>query len=130
MLTVDFIGLLFTVFLAGVRYPVHVIAAAAIHEAGRVAMALFLHGHIDSVLAAGAFGSTVASNIKAGGGPALLLALSGPLTSLIISAGTGGIAREKATDLLNPLAPAHCPFAVVNLRLACLSALYTIWNFF
>lgn len=129
MLTIDFIGLLFTIFLAGVRYPVHVLGAAAIHELGRVAMALFLHGHIDSVLAAGAFGATVASNLKSGG-PAMLIAFSGPLTSLIISAGTGGVTREKPAGIINPMAAAHYPFAVVNLRLACLSALYTIWNFF
>lgn len=126
MLAVDIIGLIFTICLTGPRYPHYVLCAAVIHDLGRVLMALFLHGQIESVVAAGAFGTTVAGNIKAGM-PALLLVFSGSLANYIVSATTGGVEEERSAKLLNPAASVRHPFAVVNLRLALLSFLVNSW---
>lgn len=128
MLAVDFVGLLFTVCLVGARYPHCALGAAAVHDAGRILMALFWHGRIENVVAAGAFGSLAASGLPAGGA-ALFVALGGPLANYFVSAGLGGAEWEKTARLLHPAAAVKHPFAVVNLRLALLSTIVTIWQF-
>jgi hypothetical protein len=127
MITIDYIGLVITVCLVGLRYPQYVLGACILHDLGRVLMALFLHGHIDSIVTAGAFGSTAASNIRAGV-PALLVTFSGPLTNYIFSATAGGIDYLKTRHILNPWGAVKHPFAVVNLRLAVLSLLVNLWQ--
>jgi hypothetical protein len=129
MLTVDFIGLLFTVVIIGFRYPQYVVLATAVHELGRIIMILFLHGNIDSVIAAGIFGATTANNLK-GSSMNLLIIFSGPIANYIVSSTTSGIEFEKTAHLFNPLAKLQHPFAVVNLRLAILSLLINIKELF
>jgi hypothetical protein len=127
MLTVDFIGLLITVCLVGLRYPHHVLGAAVIHDLGRILMALFMQGRIETIIAAGAFGATAVSGVKAGG-PAILVAFGGPLANYLVGANFGGAVWEKNSRLLHPGAVLKQPFAVINLRLALLSTLVTIWQ--
>ncbi|SHI34303.1 hypothetical protein [Propionispora hippei] len=120
MVVVDIVGLLFTVVLVGVRYPHYVLAAAMIHEAGRIAMTVFLHQHIELLVAAGAFGKTTINNQETMLAAACIAA-SGPLANYIVSAVVGGIEYERGGTLLNPLARLKHPFGVVNLRLAVVS---------
>ncbi|SEO36086.1 hypothetical protein [Propionispora vibrioides] len=120
MVVVDIVGLLFTVVLVGVRYPHYVLAAAMIHEVGRIAMTVFLHQHIELLVAAGAFGKTTINNQETMLAAACI-AVSGPLANYIVSAVVGGIEYERGGTLLNPLARLKHPFGVVNLRLAVVS---------
>lgn len=120
MVVVDIVGLLFTVVLVGVRYPHYVLAAAMIHEVGRIAMTVFLHQHIELLVAAGAFGKTTVNNQETMLAAACI-AVSGPLANYIVSAVVGGIEYERGGTLLNPLARLKHPFGVVNLRLAVVS---------
>jgi hypothetical protein len=127
MLTVDFIGLLITVCLIGLRYPQYVLGAALVHDLGTIIVALFFQGRIDAIVAAGVFGTAAVSGVKAGA-PAVLVAFGGPLANYIVSVGLGGAAWEKTSCLFHPGAALKQPFAVVNLRLAAISALVTIWQ--
>lgn len=127
MLAIDIIGLLFTGCLIGLRYPHYVLCAAVVHELGRLMMTLFLHGNPESVVAAGAFSTIVASNVK-GGTEQLLIAFSGPLANYIMSSTSGGIENERTKTVLNPCAAVKNPFTVVNLRLAIISFLVSIWH--
>jgi hypothetical protein len=127
MLAFDFVGMLVTICLIGLRYPHYVLMASLINGFGQVIMTLFLHGHIESVVAAGAFGSTMVSGIK-GGVPAMLIIFAGALSNYIVSASAGGVEYEKTSDVLNPFSPVKHPFAVVNLRLALLSFIVNIWQ--
>ncbi|MBP2653523.1 MAG: hypothetical protein H6Q73_1092 [Firmicutes bacterium] len=129
MLAVDIVGLVFTICLVGARYPHYVLIAATIHEIGRIMMTLFLHDNIGTVIAAGAFGTTVASNLKSNW-HGILITFSGPLANYIVSATIGGIELETTRRLLNPLGPVRHPFAVVNLRLALLSVFVSTWLLF
>ena len=129
MLAVDVIGLVFTIFLVGTRYPHYVLIAATIHEFGRIMMTLFLHGNIGTVIAAGAFGTVVASNLKSSW-HGMLIAFSGPLANYIVSATVGGIESVATRRLINPWVSVGHPFAVVNLRLALLSIVVSSWLFF
>lgn len=126
MLSVDLIGMLFTVCLVGPRYPLHVLAAAVIQDAGRILVILFFHGRIETVIAAGAFGTAVAGGLK--GYSALVAAFAGPLVSYLVSAGAGGVEWEKTADLISPAARLRYPFAVVNFRLAIIAALVSVWQ--
>jgi hypothetical protein len=127
MLTVDFAGLLLTIGIIGLRYPHYVLGAALIHDLGRLLMALLFQGRIETIIAAGAFGTAAVSGVKAAGG-AFLIALGGPLANYLVGANLGGAAWEKTSCLLHPGAALKRPFAVINLRLALLSALVTIWQ--
>lgn len=127
MLTLDMLGLAVTVCLIGLRYPLQVLGASLINSLGPILMTLFLHGHIVTLVAAGAFGSTVASGVRSGA-PALLVVFSGPLSNYIVSAAAGGIEYEKTRHILNPLSPAKNPFAVVNLRLAIVTFFINLWQ--
>ncbi len=127
MLTFDIVALVVTVCLIGLRYPLQVLGASLINCLGQAVTVLFLHGHIVSLVAAGAFGSTIASGVKSGG-PTLLIIFSGSLSNYIVSAAAGGIEYEKTKAILHPLAPVRNPFAVVNLRLALLTFLINLWQ--
>lgn len=127
MLSIDFIGLFFTYLLVGVRYPHYVIISAVIHEFGRVMMALFLHGKIDVILAAGAFGSTTINNYN-DDMTSILIILSGPLANYIIGA-SAGIQKNRISDIINPSAVVTSPFAVINFRLALVSILVSLWQY-
>ncbi|MDR3564107.1 MAG: hypothetical protein P4N59_22080 [Negativicutes bacterium] len=127
MLAVDIVGVVITICLVGLRYPQHVLGAALIHDLGQLLMTLFLRGHIVSVVAAGAFGSTVATGVKSGMASTFLL-FSGSIANYIVSATVGGVEYEKTARLLNPLSPVKHPFAVVNFRLAVVSFLVNLWQ--
>lgn len=128
MLAVDFVGLLLTVCLVGLRYPHYALGAAAIHDAGRLLLALFSNGRIEAVIAAGAFGSTAVGGLPAGIVP-LAVAMGGPLANYLVSAGLGGWEREPTAHLFHPAAAVRNPFAMVNMRLALLSTIVTLWQF-
>lgn len=129
MLTIDIVGLLLTIIFIGLRYPHYVVFAAVIHELGRIIMVLFLHGNIESVVAAGIFGSTVANNFKEGSMYWLVI-FNGPLANYIVSATAGGIEFEKTAHLINPFKKLAYPFAVINLRFAIISLLINLKVFF
>lgn len=123
----DIVGVLVTVGIIGLRYPVQVIAASLINGFGQILMIFLLHGHIETIVAAGAFGNTVVSGVKSGA-PAMLIVFAGALSNFIVSSAAGGIEYEKTHDVLNPLAVVKHPFAVVNMRLALLSFLINLWK--
>ena len=129
MLGIDLIGLLATIFLVGLRYPHYVLFAACIHEFGRIFVAVFLHSHIDYIVAAGAFGSMAVNNYNSAA-IGILLIFSGPLANYIVCSIAGGIAFEPTKNLLNPLVNLKSPFAVINFRLCILSCLILIWKNF
>ena len=129
MLAIDFIGLAMTICLVGLRYPHYVLAAAAIHDVGRVITALFLSGHIQSVVAAGAFGAASVTEL---GSPlkGALVVLGGPLACYLASATAGGIEHERTARLINPCAVLDSPFVIITLRLAIISFLANICQLF
>ncbi len=127
MLTIDFAGLLFTICLVGLRYPHCVLGAAVIHDLGRILVALCLQGHIETIVTAGAFGAAGVSGLKAGW-PGVAVAFGGPLVNYLVGANLGGTAGVKNARLFHPGAALSRPFAVINVRLALLSALVSIWQ--
>jgi len=129
MLTIDFIGLLFTACVTGLRYPHLVLIATIIHELGRICMVLFLGGQLEGVLAAGAFGATVAGELDNALQRGLVL-FSGPLANYIASSVRHGVAAERTRNLFNPFLLVKHPFAVVNLRFAVVSVIINFWHFF
>jgi len=129
MLGIDLIGLLATIFLVGLRYPHYVLFAACIHEFGRIFVAVFLHTHIDYIIAAGAFGTMAVSNYNLGA-IGMVLIFSGSLANYIACSIVGGIAFEPTKNLLNPLVNLKSPFAVINFRLCILSCLVLLWKNF
>ena len=129
MLMIDLVGIIFTICLVGLRYPHYVLCAVVIHDLGRVLMTLFLHGHLETIVAAGAFGATVVTGVKSGV-PALLILFGGAIANYAASATAGGIEYERTRHILNPLARIKHPFAVINLRLAMVSLVVTLWQIF
>jgi hypothetical protein len=129
MLAIDLIGLLATICLVGLRYPHYVLLATCIHEFGRIFLAVLLHGQIDYIVAAGAFGTMAVSNYNSSA-IAMLFIFSGPLANYIASSIVGGIAFEPTGKLLNPLVNLKSPFAVVNFRLCIISLLIQMWKNF
>jgi len=129
MVVIDLIGIAATIALIGIRYPHYVLLAACLHEIGEILVTVFLHGQIDTVVAAGAFSTIVVSNYKAtllG----ILIVFSGSLTNYIASSLAGGIAFEPTTHLFNPLSSLKAPFAVINFRLCILACFISIWKIF
>jgi hypothetical protein len=129
MVVIDLIGLVATIALIGIRYPHYVLLAACLHELGEILITVFLHGQIDTIVAAGAFGTIVVSNYNAtilG----VLIVFSGSLTNYIASSLAGGIAFEPTSHLLNPISSLKAPFAVVNFRLCILAGFISIWKIF
>lgn len=129
MLAIDFIGLIITICAVGLRYPHWALCAALIHDLGRVIMTLFLHGQIDSLVVAGAFGTASVSNLSGFLG-SVLVVFSGPMANYIVGSTAGSIEFERTANLLNPFKHVKNGFAVVNLRLAVLSLFINIWQFF
>jgi hypothetical protein len=129
MVVIDLIGLAATIALIGIRYPHYVLLAACLHEIGEILLTIFLHGQIDTIVAAGAFGTIVVSNYNAtilG----VLIVFSGSLTNYIVSSLAGGIAFEPTSHLFNPISSLKAPFAVVNFRLCILAGFISIWKIF
>lgn len=129
MLGIDLIGLLATICLVGIRYPHYVLLATCVHECGCIFVAVFLHGQIDYIVAAGAFGTMAVSNYNSGI-IGILILFSGSVANYIMSSILGGIGFEPTANLINPLAYLKSPFAVVNFRLCILSFLIQMWKNF
>lgn len=129
MITVDFIGLILSIALVGLRYPLSALGAAIVYAAGQVIMAVFLHGNIESIVAAGLFGSAVVSNIS-GLGQTLAVLFSGSLANWLVWASTGKFSSEGFERLINPAAASLQPIAVTNFRFALLSTLISVWKLF
>mgnify|MGYP000005119915 CR=1 FL=1 len=129
MLIIDFIGIVATICLIGIRYPHYVLLAISLHELGEIVMAVLFNGQIDTIVAAGAFGTIAVSNYNTSLIGTLLL-FSGSLTNYIASSLAGGIAFEPTSRLLNPISTLKYPFAVVNFRLSVLACLISLWKIF
>lgn len=129
MLAVDIIGIAATVFLIGIRYPHYVLVAAFIHELGGILITVFLHGQIDTIVAAGAFGTIEVSNYNASL-IGILILFSGSLANYVASSLTGGIVFESTSRLLNPISNLKSPFSVINYRLCILSCVINLWKIF
>lgn len=127
MISIDFVGVVFTVVVIAFQYPAYGLIAIVIHELGRIAMALILQGHINSIVAAGAFGAASVSGVDYI--ISILIALGGPLANYIISSTSGGLELEQRTQFINPQAELKSPFSVINLRLAVISTLFNAWFF-
>lgn len=128
MLNIDILGLFFTICLVGARYPHYVFGSALIHDTGRIVMTLLLNGQIDTVVTAGAFSSISVANLDAVKGA--VIAFSGPFINYTASAMLGGAELEKTTKILNPFSSLHYPLAVINLRLAFVSFIVTLWQLY
>jgi hypothetical protein len=129
MVVIDLIGLAATISLIGIRYPHYVLLAACLHELGEILITIFLHGQIDTIVAAGAFGTIVVNNYHAtilG----IVIVFSGSLVNYIASSLAGGIAFEPTSHLLNPISSLKAPFAVINFRLCILASFISIWKIF
>ncbi|KYZ77488.1 hypothetical protein AXX12_05110 [Anaerosporomusa subterranea] len=129
MITVDFIGILLTSCLVGIRYPGYLILAIIAHEAGRVILALFFQGHIDSIVVSGVFSATSVTHLSSGV-KASLVALGGPLANYVVSSTVGGVEWEKTSNLVNPFSTLRHPLSVINLRFGAVSFLISIARFF
>lgn len=129
MLGIDLIGLLATICLIGIRYPHYVLLATGIHEVACIFVAVFLHGQIDYIVTAGAFGMMAVSNYNSSI-VGILILCSGSVANYIISSISGGIGFESSANLINPWAQLKFPFAVINFRLCILSSLIQIWRNF
>lgn len=128
MLTIDIIGLSLSIFLIGLRYPHYVIAAALFHDIGMILMVLFFNGQVETVVTAGAFSSIAVTKLDAI--RSVVIAFSGPLVNYTFSALIGGTEFEKTANIFNPFARLRHPFAIINLRLAFLSFVVTLWQLY
>lgn len=129
MIIVDFIGLLLTACLVGIRYPGYVVLAIIVHEAGRIFFALFFQGQIENIVVSGVFSATSVSQLPAGI-KLSLVSFGGPLANYVLSSAIGGVEWEKTKDLINPFAILRHPIAVINLRFAITSFLISILRLF
>lgn len=127
MVVVDFIGLLVSICLLGLRYPHIVLAAAIVHDFGRLLMALFMNGKIETLIAAGAFGTATVTGLNDPMKNALVI-MAGPLTCYLASAVSGGIDREPTANLIHPCRTLTAPFAVIMLRIAFVSFCINLWQ--
>jgi hypothetical protein len=129
MLAFDIIGLIFTVLLVGPRYGLYVLSAVVIGEIGQILMTLYMNAQIDAVVTGGIFGGATFHGIQ-GGVPVLLIYFSGAIFNYFVGTAFGGIELEKFNNIVNPFANVKKPFAVVNIRLAIWSGLYSGWQYF
>lgn len=116
MFVIDAIGVLVTICVVGIRYPHYVLVACFINQLGQMVAALFLHLHIEGVLASGVF-----TNMQVTGATATLilwLALSGAFLNYAAGAAVTGFEFEPTAHLIRPFARLRSPFAVINLRFA------------
>lgn len=120
MITVDFISLVITNCLVGIRYPGLVLLALLIHEAGKIIAVLFLENQVQGLVVAGVFSTTTLAPMSSDI-PPILIALGGPAANYLASSLVGGVEWEKTKALYNPLAILEHPLAVVNFRFAIIS---------
>ena len=105
-----------TICLVGIRYPHYVLIACLINQFGQVVAALFMHLHIEGLLASGVFTYTQVTGTTAS--LVLLLALSGVFLNYAAGAAVTGFEFEPTAHLIRPFAKLRSPFAVINLRFA------------
>lgn len=129
MLAIDLIGFIITILAIGIRYPHYVVLVALVHEIGQLCTAFILDIQVDLIIAAGVFSTTDVTSNSNNGVINALAVLSGSLANYIFCATAGGIDQERAMDIVNPSAKLINPFAVINLRLAIVSVLTSIWQF-
>ncbi len=118
MFVIDAIGVLVTICFVGLRYPHYVLAACLINQLGQIVATLFLHLHIEGILASGVF-----TNIEVTGATTTLifmLAVSGAFLNYAAGAAVSGFEFEPTAHLIKPFAKLRSPFAVINLRFAVL----------
>lgn len=127
MITVDFIGLIVTACLVGMRYPGYILLAIMTHEAGRILLALFFQGQIDNIIVSGVFSATA---VHLPWSKLTLVTFGGPLANYVLSTMIGGVEWEKTKDLVNPFAVLRHPIAVINLRFAVASSLICVARLF
>lgn len=122
MIGIDLIGLAITVVIAGPFLVLHVVAAAAVQELGRLVVALAVGGHVQAMMAGGLFGRTTAS-----GAPVALVLLAGPATLILVGAACSGRDGLRRPDLWQPWRDTRRPFAAACCRLAALSLIQCLW---
>lgn len=127
MLAVDMIGIIATVFLIGLRYPLQACAAVFVHEFGKFFLLLSVCGQVSALTAGGIFAVTPA-NMH--GWEEAVYAWGGSLANYSVACLAGGIAYEKTGDLLKPWTKLRCPTGTIQLRLALFSLLYAGVEFF
>jgi hypothetical protein len=127
MVSIDILGIILSALFIGIRYPHIAFIAILTHEAGKIFMAILVHKQVNFIIAAGAFGT--ASFADVGNESGILVMFSGALANFILASMIGGLEYEKTAHLFNPLISLRAPWTVINLRLALLSAVITIWNF-
>lgn len=128
MLALDIIGLVITILLVGPRYAHYVLIAAGIGELGRIMALLYVNARLDAVVAGGIFSGIDMQGVNAKL-PILFVYFSGPLVNYFVGMAFGGLEKEKFVSLYNPFAVVRQPFAITNIRLAILSAVYNGWQY-
>lgn len=129
MITVDLIGILITSCMVGIRYPGYLLLAILAHETGRVILAVFFQGQIDSIMVAGVFSATSVSHLSSGM-KTLFISLGGPIANYVVCSTVGGVEWEKTSHLINPFSVLRHPIAVINLRFAVVSFFISIIRYF
>lgn len=129
MITVDFIGLLLTACIVGFRYPFYVLSAVLIHEAGKIALAVFLQGNVERIVVSGVFGVTTVSHLS-NEIKGALVTFGGPLANYVLSSTVGGVEWERTKNLYNPFSTLRYPFAVIHLRFAAVSFFVSLLRLF
>lgn len=128
MLALDIIGLMITILLIGIRYTPYVLAAVVIGETGGILASLYLNAQLDTVVAGGIFSRIAFQGVNARL-PVFFIYFGGPLINYFVGMACGGLEKEKLAGLINPFASLKHPFAVMNIRLAILSAAYNGWQY-
>ena len=129
MIFLDVLGFITSICLAGIRYPQLVILAGCINTAGILLTGAVFHEQINYVIAAGAFSVGVFSKENTGF-LNHLLSFSGVFANYIIMSIGHGIEKESTLHLLNPVAQLHAPLSVINMRVAIISFVFNLWNFY
>lgn len=128
MLALDIIGLIMTILLVGLRYTHYVLGAVLIGEAGRIFASLYVNAQLDTLVAGGIFSRVDIQGVNAKLS-LLFIYFGGSLVNYFVGMAFGGLEKEKFAYLLNPFASVRHPFAVMNIRLAILSAAYNGWQY-
>lgn len=127
MIVIDAIGLFVTICFIGLRYPHYVLIACLINQFGQIVATLFLHLHIEGILASGVFTNMQVTG--ATGALIFLLALSGTFLNYAVGAAVTGFEFEPTAHLIKPFARLRSPFAVINLRFAVVMLCVQIFHY-
>lgn len=128
MIVIDYIGLIVTVVLIGVRYPLQALGALIIHEVGRIGAICFVQKPINLLLIGGAFGE-MSFREPLSWGYVLIAAAAGPLLNYLVGSLAGGIVWERLSALINSAAQLRQPTGVIQIRLAAISLLFSLQHY-